>query len=56
MGLKAYTVTLDEDVVNRAMRIALRYGGKLSPLINRHLESWCDVEEGIIKQRDGERD
>lgn len=52
MVLKAYTVTLEEEVVKRAMRIALRYGGKLSPLINRHLESWCDVEEGIIKKRE----
>lgn len=46
MGKKTYSVTLDEEVVNKAMEKAKFFGGKLSPVINSLLSGWSEeVEE-----------
>lgn len=45
MALKVYSVTLDEKVVERALKISKRYGGKFSPLLNQIILKWCEEEE-----------
>ena len=45
MGIKKYSVTLEEEVVDRAKKIYYGSGRKLSPLINDLLEEWCDDYE-----------
>lgn len=43
--LKIYSVTLEEEVVKKALEISRKYGGKLSPLINKMLKEWI-LENG----------
>jgi len=44
---KNFSVTLDDNVVERAKQIIKKYslGSKLSPLLNRLLVDWCDKQE-----------
>lgn len=44
--IKNYSVSLEEEVVERAKVLFKSRGAKLSPLINELLEQWCeDVDE-----------
>jgi len=49
--IKGYNVTLEEDIVEEAKKIAKHSGGKLSPLINELLEKW--VKENSGEMTDG---
>jgi len=40
MVKKAYTLTLDKDVVEKVIELSKFFGGKLSPLTNHLLEQW----------------
>lgn len=44
MGKRNYSVTLDEEIVDKA-KDKLSIGQKLSPVINELLIKWCDEEE-----------
>jgi len=50
MALKQYNVTLEEKVVDRALKISKRYGGKFSPLLNQLILAWCEEEESKNKK------
>jgi metal-responsive CopG/Arc/MetJ family transcriptional regulator len=45
MVIKRYNVSLEEEVVNKALEIAEKQGGKLSPLINRFLQDYVKKKE-----------
>lgn len=45
MGIKNYSVSLREEIVNRTKNNYKKYGGKLSPLIDELLEKWNNEEE-----------
>ena len=45
MGIKTYTVTLDEEVVEKAKKKQKDFGGKLSPLINELLKEWSEEKD-----------
>jgi len=49
MGIKSYCVSLEEKVVERALKISKRYGSKFSPLLNQIITGWCDDEERKTK-------
>jgi hypothetical protein len=49
MALKVYSVTLDEKIVERALKISKKYGGKFSPLLNQIILEWCEQEENNKK-------
>jgi hypothetical protein len=49
--LKPYTVTLNEATVDQAMKIAEKYGGKLSPILNNLLKGW--VAKELQNKKDG---
>jgi hypothetical protein len=47
MVLKSYSVSLESDYVNRALKI-IKYkniGGKLSPVVNDLIKKWVESEE-----------
>jgi len=44
MGIKTYSVTLEEETVNKAKDL-LKLGQKLSPVLNALLNKW--VEENL---------
>ena len=43
MGIKTYSVTLEEETVNKAKR-KLKVGQKLSPVLNEILNKWIEGE------------
>ena len=43
--IKSYSVSLQKDLVDRAKKQYKKYGSKLSPLLNKLLEDWCEQEE-----------
>lgn len=45
MAIKTYSVSLEETIVERALTIAKKYGGKFSPLLNQIILKWCKEEE-----------
>jgi len=45
MVIKNFSVSLEENLVERAKKLYKKYGTKLSPLLNQMLEEWCDKEE-----------
>ena len=45
MAIRSFSVSLDEEVVARALKISNRYGSKLSPLLNQMMIRWCEEEE-----------
>jgi len=49
MVIKTYSVTLNEEVVIEALEIAVRYGGKLSPILNNLLVEWIEQEKMKVK-------
>jgi hypothetical protein len=51
MVMRGYSVSLDEKIVNRALKISEAYGSKLSPIINKILKEWCEKEEQIANGR-----
>jgi len=44
MAIKTYSVTLEEEIVNKAKE-KLKIGQKLSPVINDLLTKWVEEEE-----------
>ncbi len=46
MGIKNFSVTLEEDYVKKAKDILEEDGGKLSPIINKLLGEWIKKKEG----------
>ena len=44
MPIKGYSVTLDSDVVDRAIK-KLKVGQKLSPVLNDLLKKWVEEKE-----------
>ena len=50
MAIRVYSVSLDEEIVNRALKVSEKYGSKLSPLINQILLEWCVREEKGVKK------
>lgn len=48
MGLKQFSVTLEEELVNRAKNKIENSGGKLSPVLNNLLKEWLG-EKNIKK-------
>ena len=43
---ETYSVTIDPNIVERAKRLYISDGGKLSPLMEQLLKEWCDKKEG----------
>jgi hypothetical protein len=46
MVSKTYSVSLDQEVVIKALKYANPYGGRLSPLLNEFLKRFIESEEG----------
>ena len=45
MVSKTYSISLEEELVERAKTLYNNSGGKLSPLISKLLKDWCDDQE-----------
>ena len=45
MGVQRFNVTLSEEVVGEAKKIAAAYGGQLSPILNLLLKEWVEKEK-----------
>jgi len=45
MGKEKYTITLEKELVEKAMNFLQQYGGKKSGLLNELLKEWVKKQE-----------
>lgn len=53
MVMKRYSVSLEDEIVEKAKENMKKYGGKLSPLLNEFLKRFN--EDAVGSKKDGRR-